>query len=66
MNCKLNWQPESEGQGLTTGSGYHVTILSDTTAGVTIAQKNAATDLIWPLFAHEVKKVGEWIATLEK
>lgn len=43
-----------------------MTMLSDTTAGFTIEQKNAATDLIWPLFAHEVKKVGEWIATLEK
>jgi hypothetical protein len=43
-----------------------MTMLSDTTAGFTIEQKNAATDLIWPLFAHEVKTVGAWIATLEK
>ena len=45
-------------------SGYHVTLLKDATAGFTIEQKNAATDLIWPLFAHEVKTVGEWIKTL--
>jgi nicotinamidase-related amidase len=46
--------------------GYHVTLLKDATAGFTIEQKNAATDLIWPLFANEVKTVKEWIATLEK
>ncbi|CZS88889.1 uncharacterized protein RCO7_04563 [Rhynchosporium graminicola] len=44
--------------------GYHVTLLKDATAGFTIEQKNAATDLIWALFAHEVKTVGEWIKTL--
>jgi len=46
--------------------GYHVTLLKDTTAGFTKEQKDAATELIWPLFAHEVKTVGEWIATLQK
>ncbi|PMD18992.1 Isochorismatase hydrolase [Hyaloscypha hepaticicola] len=44
--------------------GYHVTMLKDATAGFTIEQKNAATEIVWPLFAHEVKTVGEWIKTL--
>jgi len=39
-------------------------LLKDATAGFSIEQKNAATELIWPLFAHEVKTVGEWIKTL--
>jgi len=46
--------------------GYHVTLLKDATAGFTTEQKNAATEIIWPLFANEVKTVGEWIATLKK
>lgn len=65
MSCKLPCMQVGE-RTLTETRGYHVTMLSDTTAGFTKAQKDAATDLIWPLFAHEVKKVGEWIATLEK
>ncbi|KAH8787483.1 Isochorismatase-like protein [Hyaloscypha sp. PMI_1271] len=44
--------------------GYHVTMLKDTTAGFTKEQKDAATEIVWPLFAHEVKRVGEWIKTL--
>jgi len=46
--------------------GYHVTMLSDATAGFTNEQADAATKLIWPLFAHEVKTVDEWIKTLEE
>jgi nicotinamidase-related amidase len=49
---------------LTNSSGYHVTMLKDTTAGFTKEQKDAATEIVWPLFAHEVKTVGEWIKTL--
>jgi len=40
-------------------------MLSDATAGWSTVQKNAATDLIWPLFANEVKTVNEWKKTLE-
>ena len=40
-------------------------MLSDATAGWTTKQKNAATDLIWPLFANEVKTVDAWKLTLE-
>jgi hypothetical protein len=41
-------------------------MLKDATAGFSTEQKNAATELIWPLFAHEVKRVEEWIGTLDK
>ena len=41
-------------------------MLTDATAGFSIEATKAATELIWPLFAHEVKKVGEWIEMLEK
>ncbi|TVY31957.1 Peroxyureidoacrylate/ureidoacrylate amidohydrolase [Lachnellula occidentalis] len=40
--------------------GYHVTMLSDCTAGFTKKATDAATELIWPLFAHEVMTVEEW------
>jgi hypothetical protein len=30
------------------------------------AEVDAATELIWPLFANEVKTVGDWIGTLRK
>jgi hypothetical protein len=40
--------------------------LTDATAGFNTAQKNAATDLIWPLFAHEVTTVDSWAAGLKK
>jgi hypothetical protein len=40
--------------------------LTDATAGFNTEQKNAATDLIWPLFAHEVTTVKKWAAGLKK
>jgi len=46
--------------------GYHVTLLTDATAGFSTAQKDAATDLIWPLFAHEVTTSGKWAQGLKK
>jgi len=45
--------------------GYNITLLKDATAGWSTEQKDAATELIWPLFANEVKTVGEWQKTLE-
>jgi hypothetical protein len=30
------------------------------------AEVDAATELIWPLFANEVTTVGKWIGTLKK
>ena len=39
---------------------------TDATAGFTNKAKEAATDLIWPLFANEVTTVGAWVANLEK
>ena len=44
--------------------GYHVTLLTDATAGFTVEQKKAATDIIWPLFASKVCTTDEFIATL--
>jgi hypothetical protein len=35
-------------------------MLSDATAGFTNEATDAATELIWPLFTHEVKTVEEW------
>ncbi|KAA8571232.1 hypothetical protein MFRU_055g00320 [Monilinia fructicola] len=46
--------------------GYHVTMLKDATAGFTTVAKDAATDLIWPLFANEVLTVEEWKESLAK
>jgi len=39
-------------------------MLKDATAGFTVEQTDAATELVWPLFAHEVKTVEEWAAKL--
>lgn len=41
--------------------GYHVTMLKDATAGWSKEQVDAATELIWPLFASKVTTTGEWI-----
>ncbi|KAK1854691.1 isochorismatase hydrolase [Colletotrichum chrysophilum] len=41
--------------------GYHVTLLKDATAGWSKELTDAATELIWPLFAQEVLKTEEWV-----
>ncbi|KAH8886306.1 Isochorismatase hydrolase [Thozetella sp. PMI_491] len=41
--------------------GYHVTLLTDGTAGFTEEAKNTAARLVWPIIAEEVMTVGEWI-----
>ncbi|KAF4919211.1 Peroxyureidoacrylate/ureidoacrylate amidohydrolase RutB [Colletotrichum viniferum] len=41
--------------------GYHVTVLKDATAGWSKELTDAATELIWPLFAQEVLKTEEWV-----
>jgi len=46
--------------------GFETTLLSDATAGFSNELKNAATDLIWPLFASRVMTVNQFVATLEK
>jgi hypothetical protein len=38
---------------------------TDATAGFFTAHKDAATNLIWPLIADQVKTVGEWADTVE-
>ncbi|CZR63376.1 uncharacterized protein PAC_13273 [Phialocephala subalpina] len=45
--------------------GYNVTMLKDCSAGFTIEAAEAATELIWPLFAHRVLTVAEWTASLK-
>ncbi|MCJ1331577.1 hypothetical protein MMC10_008268 [Thelotrema lepadinum] len=45
--------------------GYAVTMLTDATAGFTTAAKDAATSLIWPLFADEVVTSDDWIQGVE-
>ncbi|PQE26327.1 isochorismatase hydrolase protein [Rutstroemia sp. NJR-2017a BBW] len=46
--------------------GYHITLLKDATAGFSTKQKDAATELIWPLFANSVLTVDEWKKSLVK
>jgi hypothetical protein len=38
---------------------------TDATAGFSTAHKDAATNLIWPLIADQVKTVGKWADTVE-
>ena len=38
---------------------------TDATAGFTTAAKDAATSLIWPLFADEVVTSDDWIQGVE-
>ncbi|KIW90255.1 uncharacterized protein Z519_08899 [Cladophialophora bantiana CBS 173.52] len=45
--------------------GYNLTMISDATAGFSTEQKNAATQLIWPLFANRILTVSEWVKSLE-
>ncbi|KAL7792556.1 Isochorismatase-like protein [Trichoderma ceciliae] len=44
--------------------GYHVTLLSDATAAFSHEQKQAATDVPWPLFASKVTTVEQYVASL--
>ncbi|PYH81251.1 Isochorismatase hydrolase [Aspergillus uvarum CBS 121591] len=44
--------------------GYHVTLLKDATAGWSKELTDAATELVWPLFA-EVKTVEEWVESVK-
>ncbi|CAN9136571.1 unnamed protein product [Alternaria alternata] len=46
--------------------GYHVTILSDATAGHSPAHHDAGKNLIWPLIVDEVKTVSQWAESLEE
>lgn len=64
MNCEYCCLLENEREAYWLHRGYHITLLKDATAGFTIEQKKVATELIWPLFAHEVKTVAEWKASL--
>lgn len=50
--------------GINCDSAYHTTMLKDATAGWTTEQKDAATEIVWPLFANEVTTVGEWVGKL--
>ena len=47
------------------GRGYHVTMLKDATASFSIPAMEAATELIWPMFANRVMTVEEWSSTLK-
>jgi hypothetical protein len=42
-----------------------VTMLKDATASFSIEAMEAATELIWPMFANRVMTVAEWSATLK-
>ncbi|KAI0975993.1 Isochorismatase-like protein [Xylaria arbuscula] len=44
--------------------GYEITMLSDATAGFSTQLKNAATDLVWPLFANRVCTAAEWAGSV--
>ncbi|KAJ9608705.1 hypothetical protein H2200_006476 [Cladophialophora chaetospira] len=46
--------------------GYSLTMISDGTAGFSTAQKDAATQLIWPLFANKITTVHEWAQSLQE
>jgi hypothetical protein len=47
-------------------SGYHITLITDATAAFTHEQKNAATEIVWPLFASELLTVDAYVAELKK
>ncbi|KIW31837.1 uncharacterized protein PV07_03430 [Cladophialophora immunda] len=44
--------------------GYNLTMLTNATAGFSTRQKDAATELIWPLFADKVITVQEWAKSI--
>ncbi|KAF2094072.1 Isochorismatase hydrolase [Rhizodiscina lignyota] len=44
--------------------GYDVTLLSDATAGFSIAANDAAVNLVWPLIVDRVLTVEEWAASV--
>ncbi|KAL6859562.1 Isochorismatase-like protein [Trichoderma novae-zelandiae] len=46
--------------------GYHVTIISNATAGFSIQLKEVAEKIIWPTIVNEVLEVDSWAAKLHK
>ncbi|EHK19732.1 uncharacterized protein TRIVIDRAFT_47120 [Trichoderma virens Gv29-8] len=46
--------------------GYHVTIISDATAGFSVQLKEAAENIIWPTIVDEVLNVDGWAEKLNK
>ncbi|KAF7592425.1 hypothetical protein BBP40_000273 [Aspergillus hancockii] len=46
--------------------GYNVTLLKDATAGWSKELTDAATDLVWPLFAQRVLAVKAWADNLRE
>ncbi|KAK6227624.1 hypothetical protein QIS74_01179 [Colletotrichum tabaci] len=46
--------------------GYHLTLLTDGTAGFSTAAKDAATNLVWPLIAERIMTVDEYISQMEE
>lgn len=51
---------------LTRDRNYELIMLSDATAGMGTEKKDAAVNLIWPLFANKVCTVNEWASSIEK
>ena len=49
---------------LTHHRDYQLTMLSDATAGFGTVKKDAAVNLIWPLFANRVCTVDEWTESM--
>ncbi|KAL5084078.1 Isochorismatase-like protein [Trichoderma afarasin] len=46
--------------------GYHVTIISDATAGFSTQLKDAAVNIIWPTIVDEVLSLDAWSEKLNK
>ncbi|PNP38426.1 hypothetical protein TGAMA5MH_09507 [Trichoderma gamsii] len=42
--------------------GYHVTIISDATAGFSVELRDVAEKVVWPTIVDEVLTIDEWSA----
>ncbi|KAJ5604165.1 Isochorismatase-like protein [Penicillium hordei] len=46
--------------------GFHVTLITDATAAMSIELEKAAVNLVWPLITDQLMTVNQWVSSLSK
>ncbi|KAB8229562.1 Isochorismatase-like protein [Aspergillus alliaceus] len=46
--------------------GFHVTLITDATAALSIELEKAAVNLVWPVIADQLMTVNQWVSSFSK
>ncbi|KAI9040828.1 cysteine hydrolase family protein [Aspergillus affinis] len=46
--------------------GFHVTLITDATAAMSIELEKAAVNLVWPVIADQLMTVNQWVSSFSK